>query len=235
MVDSISAGSETSVQSSKWNLTGTSQFTDSTQDVVNGGQQLSRLDEFIGRKIQTLVDDSATRGGQADRVFLSALREFRGSLISAYGVAAASASSHVVVGAPDNPAVRLTYRDLTANFGQILESVARDDTAFPKTLAVNAFRGYLNEFVATNKAGGNSAQQQRDGKDEGRAKGGGKRRKERWKNNKQSEKGSGQRGRDTKRAKGQQDEVTVVRYLGHEFTTLSSVITIPTACEVFFF
>lgn len=61
-------------ESSKWNLTGTSEFTDSTQEVVNGGQQLHRLDEFIGRKIQTL-DDSR---GDADRVFLSALRELRG-------------------------------------------------------------------------------------------------------------------------------------------------------------
>lgn len=66
--------SSSSEQSSKWNLTGTSQFTDSTQDVVNGGQQLHRLDEFIGRKIQTLDD---TRG-DADRVFLSALRQLRG-------------------------------------------------------------------------------------------------------------------------------------------------------------
>jgi len=67
----VSSGSE---QNSKWNLTGTSQFTDSTQEVVNGGQQLHRLDEFIGRKIQTLDD---TRG-DADRVFLSALRQLRG-------------------------------------------------------------------------------------------------------------------------------------------------------------
>ena len=73
----VSSGSE---QSSKWNLTGTSQFTDSTQEVVNGGQQLHRLDEFIGRKIQTLDD---TRG-DADRVFLSALRQLRGILYSCH-------------------------------------------------------------------------------------------------------------------------------------------------------
>jgi hypothetical protein len=75
----VSSGSE---QNSKWNLTGTSQFTDSTQEVVNGGQQLHRLDEFIGRKIQTLDD---TRG-DADRVFLSALRQLRGILCSCYNV-----------------------------------------------------------------------------------------------------------------------------------------------------
>jgi hypothetical protein len=62
-------------ESSKWNLTGTSEFTDSTQEVVNGGQQLHRLDEVIGHKIQNLVDDTR---GDADRVFLSALRELRG-------------------------------------------------------------------------------------------------------------------------------------------------------------
>ena len=63
-------------ENSKWNLTGTSEFTDSTQEVVNGGQQLHRLDEFIGHKIQNLVDDTR---GDADRVFLSALRELRGT------------------------------------------------------------------------------------------------------------------------------------------------------------
>ncbi|KAI9565582.1 hypothetical protein GHT06_009374 [Daphnia sinensis] len=198
-----SAGNE----SSKWNLTGTSEFTDSTQEVVNGGQQLHRLDEFIGRKIQNLVDDTR---GDADRVFLSALRELRGSLISAYGVA----SCHG--GEEENPAIRLTYRDLIANFSKIVESVSRDDTKFPKTLVVNAFRGYLNEFVV----------QQRTDDKENRAKGG-KRRKERWK---KPTTDKNQRGRETKRAKAQDDGL--LRHMGHEFTTLNSVITIPTACEV---
>ncbi|XP_059353222.1 unconventional myosin-IXb-like isoform X2 [Daphnia carinata] len=194
-------------ENSKWNLTGTSEFTDSTQEVVNGGQQLHRLDEFIGRKIQNLVDDTR---GDADRVFLSALRELRGSLISAYGVA----SCHG--GEEENPAIRLTYRDLIANFSKIVESVSRDDTKFPKTLVVNAFRGYLNEFVV----------QQRTDDKENRAKGG-KRRKERWK---KPTSDKNQRGRETKRAKAQDDGL--LRHMGHEFTTLNSVITIPTACEV---
>jgi len=46
----------------------------------------------------------------------------------------------------------LTYRDLIANFGKIVESVSRDDAKFPKTLVVNAFRGYLNEFVVQQRA-----------------------------------------------------------------------------------
>ncbi len=46
----------------------------------------------------------------------------------------------------------MTYRDLIANFGKIVESVSRDDTKFPKTLVVNAFRGYLNEFVVQQRA-----------------------------------------------------------------------------------
>jgi myosin-9 len=139
----------------------------------------------------------------------------------------------------------LTYRDLIANFGKIVESVSRDDTKFPKTLVVNAFRGYLNEFVV----------QQRVDDKENRAKGtlfihghaqinhvrfdaipidlidvtGGKRRKERWKKP-TADKSQRGRDRETKRAKGHDD--AALRHMGHEFTTLNSVITIPTACEV---
>lgn len=58
---------------------------------------------------------------------------------------------------------------------------------------------------------------------------GGKRRKERWKKS-ASEKNQRGRDRETKRAKAQDDGS--IRYMGHEFTTLNSVITIPTACEV---
>ena len=42
----------------------------------------------------------------------------------------------------------MSYRDLIANFNKIMESVSTNDSSFPKTLAVNAFRGFLNEFVA---------------------------------------------------------------------------------------
>ena len=69
-----SAATAASVESSKWNLTGTSEFTDSVQHVVDGVGQLQRLDEFIARKIHQL----GNQGGDADRVFLSALREFKG-------------------------------------------------------------------------------------------------------------------------------------------------------------
>ena len=58
---------------------------------------------------------------------------------------------------------------------------------------------------------------------------GGKRRKERWKKA-ATEKHQRGRDRETKRAKSQDD--SSIRYMGHEFTTLNSVITIPTACEV---
>ena len=54
----------------------------------------------------------------------------------------------------------------------------------------------------------------------------GRRRKERWK--KPSEKSRHEH--DPKRAKTSED--APLRYLGHEFTTLNSVITIPTACEL---
>ena len=58
---------------------------------------------------------------------------------------------------------------------------------------------------------------------------GGKRRKERWKKP-TADKTQRGRDRETKRAKGHDDGS--LRHMGHEFTTLNSVITIPTACEV---
>ena len=66
-----------------------------------------------------------------------------GSLISAYEVGSCHGNEE------NNLAIRLNYRDPIANFCKIVESVARDDTRFPKTLVVNAFRGYLNDFVAS--------------------------------------------------------------------------------------
>lgn len=68
------------------------------------------------------------------------------SLFSAYGVASFKVSD------PMNPNFRLTYRDLTSNFSKIVESASRDNAAFPKTLVVNAFRGYLNEFIVQKRA-----------------------------------------------------------------------------------
>ena len=68
------AAAAATAENSKWNLTGTSEFTDSVQDVVNSVEQLQRLDEFLARKIHLL----GNQGGDADRVFLSALREFKG-------------------------------------------------------------------------------------------------------------------------------------------------------------
>ena len=68
-----------SESSTKWNLTGTSEFTDSVQDVVNSISQLQRFDEFIARKIHRLGNQGGDAG--ADRVFLSALREFKGKLV----------------------------------------------------------------------------------------------------------------------------------------------------------
>ena len=214
---------DSATESSKWNLTGTSEFTDSVQDVVNSVEQLQRLDEFIARKIHQM----GNQGGDADRVFLSALREFKGetrhkgcsmsqsfncllagtgSMLSVYSVVAAQGES-----AP----VQLSYRDVIANFDKIVDSVSRHDArkTFPKTLAVNAFRGFLNEFVAERRP------EDKDGKDKHRFKG--KRRKDRWKQ-KQPEKNR----RESKRTE------PALRYLGHEFVMLNSVITIPTACEV---
>ena len=77
-------------------------------------------------------------------------------MLSAYGIAALQGR---------DTAVQLSYRDLIANFGKIIESVSRDDSVFPKTLAVNAFRGFLNEFISERKS------EEKEGKEKLRFKG----------------------------------------------------------------
>ena len=61
---------------------------------------------------------------------------------------------------------------------------------------------------------------------------GGKRRKDRWKKQSSSSTAEKSRGRDRETKRSRAQEEATLRYLGHEFTTLNSVITIPTACEV---
>ena len=52
----------------------------------------------------------------------------------------------------DGNAVALRYKDIISNFENVLQHVARKQenkgqTQFPITLGINAFRGFLDEFM----------------------------------------------------------------------------------------
>lgn len=80
-----------------------------------------------------------------DRVFQQALREFKESLVSTFSVASKQGGS--------NP-LNIKYKDLIANFANIMETVSKHEGTgndFPTTMGVNAFRGFLNEFMNANR------------------------------------------------------------------------------------
>ncbi|KAK2719040.1 unconventional myosin-IXAa-like isoform X2 [Artemia franciscana] len=185
--------------SSKWSLTGTSEFTDSVSQVITTATELMKLDEFIVRKIHEMGPSEKT----VDRVFVAALKEFKANLLVTSSVATAQTSP-----------MNITYRDLIVNFEKVMEIVLKQETpevqdVFPVTMGVNAFRGYLNEFVTQVKPTGE---------------------KEKSKESKQKSKRKKDRWRKERRRKENSPEI--VKYMEHEFVPLGSVITIPTACEV---
>jgi len=128
-----------------------------------------------------------------DKVFQQALKEFKENLVSTFSVASKQGGS---------TRLSIKYKDLIANFANIMETVCRDENIggdFPTTMGVNAFRGFLNEFM-------NSFRVEEKVKVA-------KTRKERKKE------------KATKRQKNDENSI-----LGHSF--VSMVINIPTACEI---
>jgi len=80
-----------------------------------------------------------------DRVFHQALCEFKESLVSIFSVASKQGGTMPL---------NIKYKDLIGNFANIMETVCKHEgTAndFPTTMGVNAFRGFLNEFMNANR------------------------------------------------------------------------------------
>lgn len=137
-----------------------------------------------------------------DRVFTQALREFKESLVSTFSVAIKSGSETMLL--------NIKYKDLIANFANIMETVCKHEGTgddFPTTMGVNAFRGFLNEFMNAHRVDDKPTKTRKAGPVQ---------------NNKD-------RRKESKRNKRQKVE-EVISHLGHSF--VSMVINIPTACEI---
>lgn len=80
---------------------------------------------------------------QVDRVFKDALLEFKDNLVATYSIVETGGSA-------------LKYKDLIGNFLHVMETVcAREGSTLSITMGVNAFRGFMDEFMSqhdTNKA-----------------------------------------------------------------------------------
>lgn len=85
------------------------------------------------------MDTNTTKCSEVDIVFKQALKEFNENLVAQYSVA----------NKQDSGVLNIKYRDLIANFERVIETTAVSNNGFPLTMGVNAFRGFMNEFMST--------------------------------------------------------------------------------------
>ncbi|XP_020292131.1 unconventional myosin-IXb-like isoform X2 [Pseudomyrmex gracilis] len=125
---------------SKFSLTGTSAFSDSTDKIISDAKELALMQEFITKKIYIMEgQEEGRKPSEVDHVFKQALRKFKEDLVITYSVA-------IQQGVEGN----IKYTDLIANFLHVMETVCKQENTredFPVTMGVNAFRGFMNEFM----------------------------------------------------------------------------------------
>ncbi|EFN89792.1 unconventional myosin-IXa isoform X3 [Harpegnathos saltator] len=125
---------------SKFSLTGTSAFSDSTDKIISDAKELALMQEFITKKIYVMEgQEEGRKPSEVDRVFRQALKKFKEDLVITYSVV-------IQQGVEGN----IKYTDLIANFLHVMETVCKQENTredFPVTMGVNAFRGFMNEFM----------------------------------------------------------------------------------------
>ncbi|XP_075221620.1 unconventional myosin-IXa-like isoform X2 [Lycorma delicatula] len=125
---------------SQFSLTGTSEFTDRTDKIISDVKELQLMQDFITKKIYKIESEEGKKPSQVDKVFKQALREFKDNLVATYSV----------VNKQGPEALNIKYKDLIANFLHVMETVCHQEQTkadFPVTMGVNAFRGFMNEFM----------------------------------------------------------------------------------------
>lgn len=123
-------------EEAKFSLTGTSEFTDRTDQIITGAEELTLMQEFIAEKIM-LIDSDGGKTSEVDKVFKLALKEFKNNLVQIYSAATKNNGIE---------ACNIRYKDLISIFNQAMETVCQRERKesetenFPITLGVNAFR-----------------------------------------------------------------------------------------------
>ncbi|KAL0821045.1 hypothetical protein ABMA28_005681, partial [Loxostege sticticalis] len=122
--------------SSNFSLTGTSEFMDRTDKIISDATELQAMQHFITKKIYQMESSENEKQSEVDRVFKHALREFKDNLVATYSVVETRGSA-------------LKYKDLIGNFLHVMETVcAREGSTLSITMGVNAFRGFMDEFMS---------------------------------------------------------------------------------------
>ncbi|CAG9566199.1 unnamed protein product [Danaus chrysippus] len=121
---------------SNFSLTGTSEFIDRTDKIISDANELQAMQSFITKKIYLMEASEHEKQSEVDRVFKHALREFKDNLVATYSVVETRGSA-------------LKYKDLIGNFLHVMETVcAREGSTLSITMGVNAFRGFMDEFMS---------------------------------------------------------------------------------------
>jgi hypothetical protein len=131
---STKRGRQTPAGTPNSKFSGAKQYTDSTDKIISDAKELQLMQDFITQKICKMEGDKVS---EVDRVFKQALREFKDNLVAQYSVAHKQNSD----------TLNIKYRDLITNFEAVIETACGSTDDFPKTMGVNAFRGFMNEFM----------------------------------------------------------------------------------------
>ncbi|GAB1606082.1 unconventional myosin-IXAa-like [Argonauta hians] len=175
--------SEVKMHPTNWSVAGTSQWQYPEELMVSDIRELQLLDEFIYKKLMTLSLHNSQRDTICDVVFKKSLKEFHRDMTACLSVAMLK----------DEVTTRYRYRDLMSNFEQVLQAQVKNvgtNAAFPVTMGVNAFRGFLDEFMKESKE---------------------LKRKEKKEDSKKT---------DSKCTKKERQKKDMLEYLGHKFLTV---------------
>lgn len=132
--DKVATATTVTCRNSKYS--GTREYTDSTDKIISDAKELQLMQDFITQKI-CKMDSDCEKSSAVDRVFKQALREFKDNLVAQYSIAHKQKSD----------TLNIKYRDLITNFEQVMETCCGKKDDFPLTMGVNAFRGFMNEFM----------------------------------------------------------------------------------------
>jgi len=133
---STSGSPGASLSQSNFNLTQTKQQTDPAAMIIESTEDLREFSIFIFKKQCSLEQEKKKkRETFVDALFKKSLKEFHMELIGYEAVLTEDKTN-------------LKYRDLITTFEGLLTKVcAQEHVVFPTILGVNAFRGFLNEFM----------------------------------------------------------------------------------------
>lgn len=137
-VDKSLAASSPSATTPNSKYSGTREYKDSTDKIISDAKELQLMQEFITQKISKM-DNDCEKPSEVDRVFKQSLREFKDNLVAQYSVAHKQNAD----------TLNIKYKDLIANFEYVMETCGGRQDNFPMTMGLNAFRGFLNEFMTS--------------------------------------------------------------------------------------